>query len=780
MRPLFHGLLICLAVSCGLLAQGPAAERSESIRGQVVNTADGVPLRRARVEVTGGRRVDPVFTDDEGRFRVEGAPATSLTVKVTKAGYAPGLVTVPAGGGSTELSFALTKSAAVMGRVLNRYGGPIRFVTVAGRMILPAADKTQAAVRQFSVQTDELGEYRLGGLPPGRYEIMAGRRLPPGVAPSTPVTDLPRPVEDLLFGSRESLEIAKGALTIALTAGEEVQDVDFTIAGASATCPAASGRMPPVGTASIAGRVTGASGEPLACAIVWPVGPDAPDSSVSTDAQGRYVIEGLHAGSFVLQARKDYRLTLQYGQRHPSDAATPIVLRDKEQRTRVDFVLPHGSIVSGTVVDEHGEPVERTMVTAHRLLRSEGRTAAFTHAPPSSTDDRGQYRLIGLDPGTYIVAATGRGALSGTSPERAQGYVSHYYPGSPDPLYAQRVVLDAGRNADGIDIAFTPTRTFTVSGSVSGPVFEAIGRPFDGNVTLSVSGRSGAVSVDSRGGQVDADGGFVVRNVLPGDYVVKAVASPRGARLFGMQYVTVTDADPPPAAVTVVEGATVEGSWIIEGVQDQDTRRIEISAYTADPDFWPGLPGRPEAQNPVQNDRSSTIPAGMFRIDGVSGPSRFQVRTPWCEACYVKSMYVNGADVTNTPFDFGVRGGVYRDVEVILSDASATIEGRATDEREAPVATSYVVVFSTDRGLWYPASPHVRYERTTTGGAFRVTGLAPGEYFVAAVNRLDDAFPLGLETADPEGLAEQLAQRAERVTLSERDRRTMTLRLIRR
>jgi hypothetical protein len=771
MKPLFHGLLFCLAAAY-VLAQAPAADRSEPIHGQVVSAADGVPLRRARVELIAGRRLDPVVTDDEGRFQVFTPAAAPLTVRVNKAGYVPGFITVPAGKRDPDLRIALVKGGAVMGRVLDRYGAPVRAVTGGARLILPAADTRPAAARQFSTRTDGLGEYRLGGLPPGRFEIVAARLLP-GAQLKTSIQDLPFGAPEP-FGSPESFEFATGGSTMALATGEEVQGVDFTIAGSSETCPIGSSRKPPEGVimASIAGRVTGVSGEPLACARLGLAGSDVSVPDVYTDAQGRYVIEGLPAGSFILLAGELDYLSLYYDQRHPSDAATPIVLRDKEQRTRVDFALPRGSFVSGTVVDEHGEPVEGITVSALRLRRIEGRTATFSSALPVQTDDRGQYRLIGLEPGSYIVAAMARGAVSATSLEQARAYVSYYYPSTPDLSYAQRVVLDAGRNADGIDIAFAPTRTFTVSGSVSGPVFETIGRPFDGNLTLSVSAKSGAVSVESRPGQVDASGRFVVRNVPPGDYVVKASALPRGVWLFGMQFVTVTDADPPPVTLTVVEGATVEGSWSIEGVPDPNGISVEVSAYSADPDYSRGPPGVL-----VRSDPSSAIPGGRFLVDGVTGPSRFQVTTPECEGCYLRSVYVNGADVTTTPFDFGIRGGVYRDVEIVLSDAGAALEGRATDERKAAVAASHVLVFSTDRRLWYPASPYLKGARPS-GGSFRVTGLPPGEYFVAAVNRVDTTW-LGSELADPEVL-EQLAKRAERVTLSERDRRRLDLRLVRR
>lgn len=579
-------------------------------------------------------------------------------------------------------------------------------------------------------------------------------------------------IEDVLFGPPAPLEVAKGASTIVLSPGEEIQGVDFTMTEPASACPPGLSRKPPEGVvmASIAGRVTGASGEPIACASVGLVAPDVLIPNVFTDRQGRYVIDGLRAGSYILNARKTGYLQLQFGQRHPSDAETPIALLDKDQRTRVDFVLPRGSIVSGTVVDEYGEPVDEVGVWAFQLRRVEGRTTPIPAGLPRSTDDRGQYRLIGLDPGTYVVAAGTRGAVSAAGGQQALAYLSHYYPGTPDPLTAQRVVLDSGRNADGIDIAFTPTRTVTVSGSV----LDSAGRPVAGTVDVLISGRSGAFVFDSWSAPIDVSGRFVVRNVPPnGDYVVKAFGQDR--RQFGLRYVTVGDDDPSPVSVTAFEGATVEGSLIVEGADSPDGRGITVTAVPTDSDFSPGLSGLAAG---FAREASSTLEGGRFEFQAVTGPTRLLVTTPSCEACYLRSVLVNGADATDTPFDFGLTG-VHRGVEIIVSDAGAAVEGRATSERDTPVAAYRAVVFPTSRDLWYARSPHVKARQSTQDGSFRVVGLAPGEYFVAAVNRVEAINPFGGELTDPEVL-EQFAQRAERVTLAERDRRRVNLRLIRR
>jgi hypothetical protein len=414
--------------------------------------------------------------------------------------------------------------------------------------------------------------------------------------------------------------------------------------------------------------------------------------------------------------------------------------------------------------------VEGLGVAAFQLRRVDGQISPTLGVLPSSTDDRGQYVLMNLNPGSYVVGTMTRDTMSSAGSQPVRTYLSVYYPGTPDPSTAQRIVLDAGRDAEGIDLTFAPTRTVNVSGSVQ----DSAGRPVAGTVSIEVSGRSGAFSLDAWSAPIDAGGRFVVRNVLPnGDYVVKGLGQNR--RQFGVQYVAVGDDDPPPVTVTVFEGATVDGSVIVEGTDSPDSRGITVTAVPTDSEFSPGLAGFGAG---FAREASSTLEGGRFHIVGATGPTRLLVTTPSCEGCYLRSVLVNGANVTDTPFDVGLNG-VQRNVEIVVSDAGAAVEGHATAERDTPVAAYRAVVFPTSRDLWYARSPHVKARQSTQDGSFRVTGLAPGEYFVVAVNRVEAINPFGGELTDPEVL-EQFAQRAERVTLSERDRRTVNLRLIRR
>ena len=117
------------------------------------------------------------------------------------------------------------------------------------------------------------------------------------------------------------------------------------------------------------------------------------------------------------------------------------------------------------------------------------------------------------------------------------------------------------------------------------------------------------------------------------------------------------------------------------------------------------------------------------------------------------------------------------DGRIVVSDAGAAVEARATDGSNGTVTSFWLVAFSTARELWYQGSRHLKAQRTRGDGAARVTGLPPGDYYVAAVNRFESMLFGGL--SDPDVL-EEPTRGAQQVTLNERDRRTLTPRLTRR
>jgi hypothetical protein len=768
-RPFVLAILLFVA-SHLVWAQPRPTSTSVQVTGRVMDTRDGVPLRRVRVGIAAGRReLDAVFTDDAGRFVLSVSADVELTLRVSKAGYAPEITAIRAGRTPEPLDIALSRSAAVMGRVLDGSGAPVVGAYVTGRRVSGDVDAAPLEVDRFFAQTDPLGEYRLGGLPAGAYEIVAGRIPPERRFGGSRI-------EDLLFGAPDALDLIGEALKMNLTMGEEVHGLEFRLPGSADACPTGpSVRLPDGGIAgSVTGRVSASTGEPLACAIVR-VRPNPGVPQVYTDEQGRYEIAGLPAGSFLIEARRLHHHALVYGQRHPSDPEASITLREGQRREDVDIVLPRESLVGGTVRDEYGEPVEGVTVYALQLRRFGETVATRSSALPVRTDDRGRFQLAGVSPGTHLLAASARHGIGGIPGERFTGYVTSYSPGTTNPMLAHRVSVDAGIDARDLDVVLVRSDLATVTGML----LDASGQPYAGSIDMSVSRRSGAVSIDSWSASAGPDGQFTIRNVPPGDYVVKSTA-PSGTG-FGMQYASVVDGDAGPVTVRIADGAVVQGTLVMRGAGLPDARGITVSAFPTNADLSPLSSTRIALFSPTgQSPTASMLEGGTFRIPGVIGPNRLLVATPTCEDCYVESVILNGADVTDTAFDFGVRGGLFRGAEIVVSDAGGAIEGRVTDDRGEPGASFAVLVFSTKPELRHPLSRHVKSQSNLSSmdGTYRVTGLPPGEYYVAAVNRVEQVIA-NSEESDGD-LLEQFSARARRVTITERTRETLDLRLIRR
>ena len=153
------------------------------------------------------------------------------------------------------------------------------------------------------------------------------------------------------------------------------------------------------GTASLRGRVVGAqTGMPLRRAQVTVVAPESQMRRVATtDGEGRYEFRELPAGRFSVSAIKAGYVSLQYGQRRPFEAGTPVTVADGEMVERIDFSLPTGSVITVRVTDDFGEPVAGAQVQVQRFQYGPDGQRRLTTAGgpgffPSATDDRGEFR----------------------------------------------------------------------------------------------------------------------------------------------------------------------------------------------------------------------------------------------------------------------------------------------------------------------------------------------------------------------------------------------------
>lgn len=122
------------------------------------------------------------------------------------------------------------------------------------------------------------------------------------------------------------------------------------------------------------------------------------------------------------------------------------------------------------------------------------------------------------------------------------------------------------------------------------------------------------------------------------------------------------------------------------------------------------------------------------------------------------------------------RGGRLDEGDVTLTTHAAEVTGRVVDGRGQPADNYTVIVYSVDRQPWYRISRFMKFARPHGDGSFRIGGLPQGEYFVAAVDRMEGTEGFG-EWQDPSVL-ESLVPAASRIVLAESQQLPLAPRLI--
>jgi hypothetical protein len=512
------------------------------------------------------------------------------------------------------------------------------------------------------------------------------------------------------------------------------------------------------GTASIRGLVTSVdTNSPVRRAQVRATSPDTRSARLSTtDGDGRFELKDLPAGRWTISATKGGFVTQQFGQRHPFESVDPIELADG-QRFTANFTLSRGSVITGRVSDEFGDPITGARVQVLRSQVQQGRRRLMPTGNGAQTDDTGSFRVFGLAPGEYYVAASLQAAPADSS-DSPVTYAPTYFPGTGNVADAQRLTLTLGTEQSGINFVLQPVRAVRVSGTV----VDSSGAPTQAalNLTAAGFGDEGGLQMGNPA-RVLQDGTFTILNVVPGDYVLTVMGRPNGNTTpeVASMPITVGNEDLAGVSVATSKGGSIRGTVVADNNGKVQTTNIQVSVQP--------LRQTPGAFTP----RTQVSSAGTFELNGLIGAQVLRVdRLP--DGWIVKSIRANGRDVTDAALEF--RGSEQASVQVVLTNRISELSGTVKANGQT-VTTASVVLFPEDPALWVFPSRRVRMVRVDQNGVFRVNSLPPGERYLAlAVDYLEQG-----EFQDPLFL-ERMKGRGTAFSLNDGENKNLDLTLIER
>ena len=564
--------------------------------------------------------------------------------------------------------------------------------------------------------------------------------------------------------------------------------------------------------ASISGTVTGlGSSEPIPGVEVALYGRVLAGRrpSTYTDDQGRFAFKDLAPGRYTIGASKAGFASVLHGQRRVGAPGRAWPLAAGEH-LEVRLQLPRLSSISGTVLDERGEPLGRAQVQVWQFVWSSGsRLLNSVGGAPAGAD--GHYRIAGLKPGEYQVCVSSRQTEPLNGVQRLRRDIDYMrrnatFTLGPAGVAAQEQLAPKLAELEArLPARVDPVFGFLPScqpGSSKGPSMVSLGveeTRTDVNFRLPstrlarIEGRVNAarpvtpqvgplmlVNADERlrGGMIDSarpdlDGRFVLFDVIPGRYTLflhHETEGRGGPRLIAAAAeVIVADQDISDVVLEIRPNATVAGQVVLDGASPRDAAFMAQLRVRLDP-----ISETPSTRY-TGGSIASVDAAGRFVLRNVV-PGEYRLRgfiiyTPatYPSRWFLKEATVSGEDRMHRPMTIAA-GQSITDAVVTLSDRPrATISGTILTEQGEPAQDYWILVYPSDERDRPVHARGMRGIRAGEDGAFAIHGLPPGSYRL--VTFLDGDFG---DWYDPEFL-KRVEGGSTPLTLSEAEQKAVHL-----
>jgi protocatechuate 3,4-dioxygenase beta subunit len=440
---------------------------------------------------------------------------------------------------------------------------------------------------------------------------------------------------------------------------------------------------PPKEPASVSGQVTiagkGASGVTVVATAGNSIFDTKTVAKATTDDEGNYKLSGLPPGrlrvfplvkAFVAKANDDYK-----------GAEESINVGEGEVVTEIDFELVRGGVVTGRITDADGRPIigERVSVVKEDSTEFVMPMTMFDGGR-YQTDDRGVYRIYGLQPGNYKVSVGQAAAEGGVTVMGLGGsqYVKTFYPGVQDKEKATLIEVKEAGEIRNIDITVNkPGSGFSASGRV---VDADSGQPVS-NVYIAHSSINekdqDLGGMNFTGVQADANGKFRLEGLRPGHYAVYifAVKADNSTYSEPAQF-EITSGDVTGIEIKIRSGATLSGVAVLDNPDPSSATLLQTVSLIAYSQKKGGGPSY---------SRSQIAADGSFQFGGLApGKTNIHVQGfPPPKGLTLERTEVNGVEQTE-----GIEltaGQKLSGVRLVFVYGTGSVRGeiKIEDDREA-------------------------------------------------------------------------------------------------
>lgn len=400
--------------------------------------------------------------------------------------------------------------------------------------------------------------------------------------------------------------------------------------------------------------------------------------TIRSGDRGAFSMLSVRPGWYVLKASRKGYADAEAGQLRPGRPGMPFEVLPDTQSTFFQLRMKRLGAITGSLLDENGVGLPDLPVHVYTARRPVRRIAE------GKTDDRGVYRIGGLDPGRYLVRS-GPGQL-----EDASAVIPTWYKYGLALETAEPVTVRLGETLPDVGIRPQPGKLLTLRGILSPPPL----RP-DSPVRLTLITDTGRRLAASSAGP------FEIPNIPPGPIEL------------------------------VAEG--FECGTYSKLILDRDMADLRIGCNPLYPPVVDWLvTGRPRAgiTYPLQARRVDLDGASaprVFRTNELILPGHYELMVLTGPKHYAQSLRVNFAGtVTREDGWFAADFGNQVRLAITLSETPASVTGIVTANGK-PVAGAFVYMelFNPDAA---EQRLQLRTARSDATGKYMFTGLTPGRY----------------------------------------------------